>query len=163
MPYKLIKSNRNITFCSNKIIIIISIILSILLIINICYNNYEYFDILKNKNNKDAVCSKNCCTTQWNTNIDVTEKSNISVDEVIKNYNKTNLTCNNGITNTGCVCISKDATDLKITPSKNAINALKLVDKKGDIQLMSSDELTKQDSEEITGFNLDKFNQYGNI
>jgi uncharacterized membrane protein len=165
MPYKLIKStNNNITFCSNKLIIILIIILFFLFIVNICYNNYEYFDILKNKTNKNAVCSKNCCSTQWTTNIDVTEKSNITVDEVNNNYNKTNLTCNNGITNTGCVCISKEAEDLKIEPSKNNINAFKLIDDKNNVSLMQSDELThSSDSNEISGFNLDKFNHYGNI
>jgi hypothetical protein len=163
MPYKLIKSNNNISICSNKLLIIISIIISVLLLINFCYSNYEYFDILKNKTNKDVVCSKNCCSTQWNTNIDVTEKSNISIDEVNKNYNKTNMTCNNGIIDTGCVCVSKDAKDINIIPSKNVVNALKLIDKKEDIKLMNTDELTKQDSEEISGFNFDKFNHYENI
>jgi hypothetical protein len=57
-----------------------------------------------------GVCSKNCCSTQWKTNIDVTERSKVKSIDVGpgKKYLTSNMTCNNGVINTGCVCISDE-------------------------------------------------------
>jgi hypothetical protein len=69
------------------------------------YNNY--FD-LKNDtpmtNNEEIICSKDCCSTQWpiSENIHVKDKK-IDMNE----YLPTNLNCNNGINDTGCICKKK--------------------------------------------------------
>ena len=57
-----------------------------------------------------GVCSKNCCSTQWKTPIDVTERSKVKSIDVGpgKTYLTSNMTCNNGIIDTGCVCISDE-------------------------------------------------------
>jgi hypothetical protein len=57
-----------------------------------------------------GVCSKNCCSTQWKTHIDVTEGSKVKSTDVGpgKKYLTSNMTCNNGVINTGCVCISDE-------------------------------------------------------
>lgn len=69
------------------------------------YNNF--FD-LKNDtpmtNNEQIICSKDCCSTQWpiSENIYVKDKK-IDMNE----YLPTNLNCNNGIYDTGCICKKK--------------------------------------------------------
>ena len=56
-----------------------------------------------------GVCSKNCCATQWPVPIDVTENSNVRRGQLNKRYRTSNLTCNNGVMNTGCVCLTKES------------------------------------------------------
>jgi hypothetical protein len=56
------------------------------------------FDIEK------LVCSKNCCSTQWPTSISTQIiDPKINIDD----YLPTNLNCNDGIRDTGCVCKKK--------------------------------------------------------
>jgi len=71
------------------------------------YNNY--FD-LKNdipmniSNLENIVCSKDCCSTQW----PISEKIHVKDKKINMNeYLPTNLNCNNGINDTGCVCKKK--------------------------------------------------------
>jgi hypothetical protein len=61
-----------------------------------------------------GVCSKNCCTNQWPVNINVTENSRIKPEQVGKGkmYSTSNLTCNDGVNNTGCVCLTKKSRQL---------------------------------------------------
>jgi len=117
MPYRLVKIQEK----SYKIyyIIIISLILLSLIYIIISHFNKkkEYF-----KNNKTytfddesynlGVCSKQCCATQWPVPINLTEKSKITHDMVGKKYYTSNLTCNNGVINTGCVCLNQGSKTL---------------------------------------------------
>lgn len=58
-----------------------------------------------------GVCSKNCCATQWPVPINLTEKSKVTPDMVGKNkkYSTSNLTCNNGVINTGCLCLTNES------------------------------------------------------
>ena len=53
-----------------------------------------------------GVCSKNCCATQWPVPINLTEKSRVDPTLIGKKYFRSNLTCNNGVINTGCVCLT---------------------------------------------------------
>ena len=57
-----------------------------------------------------GVCSKNCCSTQWKTPVDVTERSKVKSSDVGpgKKYLTSNMTCSNGVIDTGCVCISDE-------------------------------------------------------
>jgi hypothetical protein len=71
------------------------------------YNNY--FDLKNDTSNsisnvENIVCSKDCCSTQWpiSENIHVKDPK-INMDE----YLPTNLNCNNGINDTGCICKKK--------------------------------------------------------
>ena len=100
------------------------ILLVLLLLLYYYFNTYEcnqnkypdkyseefyntYFD-LKNDtpmtNNEQIICSKDCCSTQWpiSENIYVKDKK-IDMNE----YLPTNLNCNNGINDTGCICKKK--------------------------------------------------------
>jgi len=56
-----------------------------------------------------GVCSKNCCATQWPVPINLTEKSKVDPRLIGKKYFRSNLTCNNGVINTGCVCLTNES------------------------------------------------------
>ena len=56
-----------------------------------------------------GVCSKNCCATQWPVPINLNEHSHVKPEQINKIYKTSNLTCNNGVINTGCVCLTKDS------------------------------------------------------
>jgi hypothetical protein len=145
MSYKLVKKNNN----SKYFIYWIIIIIFLFIIFNkFNYNNSEYFDINKEKKHLKnistskynhsnitkaktynlGVCSKNCCATQWPVPIDITEKSKIDQKLIGEKYFRSNMTCNNGIINTGCVCLSKKSKELldnrgyvKDLPIKNGL------------------------------------------
>ena len=76
------------------------------------YNNEEfnnnYFDLKYDTpidhDMEKIVCSKNCCSTQWPTS----ESTQIKDPKIDMNeYLPTNLNCNDGIHNTGCICKKK--------------------------------------------------------
>jgi len=73
----------------------------------------EKFSNKKKENKKKTynlgVCSKNCCTTQWPVPIDLTENSNVKLNDIGTKYITSNMTCNNGVTNTGCVCLTNES------------------------------------------------------
>ena len=71
------------------------------------YNNY--FDLKNDTNNtisniENIVCSKDCCSTQW----PISDKIHVKDPKInMTEYLPTNLNCNNGIYDTGCVCKKK--------------------------------------------------------
>jgi hypothetical protein len=71
------------------------------------YNNY--FDLKNDTSNsisniENIVCSKDCCSTQW----PISDKIHVKDPRINMNeYLPTNLNCNNGINDTGCVCEKK--------------------------------------------------------
>ena len=71
------------------------------------YNNYFNLkdDIPMNISNlEDIVCSKDCCSTQW----PISGKIHVKDTKIDMNeYLPTNLNCNNGINDTGCICKKK--------------------------------------------------------
>ena len=71
-----------------------------------------------------GVCSKNCCSTQWPVPIDFTEKSKVNPKTIGKKYFKSNLTCNNGIINTGCVCLTNESK--KVLENRGYVNNLSM-------------------------------------
>lgn len=94
----------------------------ILLIIYIIYNNNNInYDEDENENENEEiedfddkkyifpmekiVCSKKCCSTQWPTS-----KNTQIIDSRINenDYLPTNLNCNDGINDTGCICQPKN-------------------------------------------------------
>ena len=54
-----------------------------------------------------GVCSKQCCATGWPVPINLKERSGVNQSDVGTKYSTSNLTCNNGVMNTGCVCLTK--------------------------------------------------------
>ncbi len=121
MTFRLVKQeNKN---CKILWLILI-LFVCICLVINYLYKNRsnEFFDTTLQKQIKKqnpqqrsfnlGVCSKNCCATQWQVPIDVTEKSKIKQGDIGSNLIRSNLTCNNGITNSGCVCLTKESKQL---------------------------------------------------
>jgi hypothetical protein len=71
-------------------------------------NNANYFDLKYDKpmgyDMEKIICSKNCCSTQWPTSI----ATNIKDPKIDMNeYLPTNLNCNDGIHDTGCICQKK--------------------------------------------------------
>lgn len=71
-------------------------------------NNNNYFDLKYNTptgyNMDKIICSKKCCSTQWPTPTATHIKDpNIDMNE----YLPTNLNCNDGINDTGCICKKK--------------------------------------------------------
>ena len=101
---------------------ILILIVSVCLIIHTLYKQrlHEFFSNKKHKKSKTiqnpsynlGVCSKNCCATQWKVPIDVTERSKVKPEEIGKKYFRSNITCNNGIIDTGCVCLTKESKKL---------------------------------------------------
>lgn len=87
-------------------IITVIVIISIILLL-VYFKQIELFTPSYNL----GVCSKNCCSTQWPIPIDVTEDSGISIKDAQK-YLTSNITCNNGVTNTGCVCLTEQSKNL---------------------------------------------------
>ena len=63
--------------------------------------SYDYDEEFKLFGDKEFVCSKNCCFTGWKNDVEV----NDGVDG--SKYTASNLTCNDGNRNTGCVCFPK--------------------------------------------------------
>jgi hypothetical protein len=70
--------------------------------------NNDYYDLKYDKpmdyDIEKIVCSKSCCSTQWPTS----KSTQINDPKINMNdYLPTNLNCNDGIHNTGCVCKKK--------------------------------------------------------
>lgn len=172
MTYFLVKKSNNYL---NTIWIVAIIIFAIITFITM-YNNKEQFN---NKNYKLGLCSKNCCSTQWNTPVNVKEKSKVDLLDIGKTYSTSNLTCNNGIIDTGCVCLDNKSKKMLsnrgyiknlpsgngLLDSDNSISAFKIMDdNKGNV-MKQSKELTGEKSK-ILGSkdrNERKLNSYGNI
>jgi hypothetical protein len=80
-----------------------------------CNNNYysedfnnNYFDLKYDTpighDMEKIVCSKSCCSTQWPTS----ESTQVKDPKINMNeYLPTNLNCNDGIHDTGCICKKK--------------------------------------------------------
>lgn len=97
-----------------KVIYFILILLIIYIIYNY-YNNYEDCDEIEEIEDFDdkkymfpmekIICSKKCCSTQWPTS-----KNTQIIDSRINenDYLPTNLNCNDGINDTGCICQPKN-------------------------------------------------------
>lgn len=115
MVFRLVqKSNSN----CKTIWMILILLISICLIVNKLYElrNNEYFDnkqLSKPKSTYNlGTCSKNCCATQWRTPINITEQSKVLSTDIGKKFFTSNLTCNNGVINTGCVCLTPESKKL---------------------------------------------------
>jgi hypothetical protein len=76
----------------------------------IAKSKYAYIDPLLKSYNL-GTCSKNCCATQWTVPIDLTERSGVNKRDVGKGrkFRASNLTCNNGVINTGCLCLTAES------------------------------------------------------
>ena len=171
----------NNTLLKNNYIYLYIIIFSLLIFLIIKYRtNYENFNNLtwapykesqSNTNNKPLsveklndkypICSKKCCSTQWKVNLDsdiidntLIEKENkaISDSNLFAESLPSNLNCNNGVNDTGCVCFNQ--LDNKTNSIKKSINVLKLID-----QNINSDNSIKDN---IDGYMSDKFYNYSN-
>ena len=93
------------------------------LIINNLYK-YKFNELFENNAKKETepiktkpgynlgTCSKNCCATQWNTPVNVTENSKVNQSDIGTKYFTSNITCNDGIVNTGCVCLTPESKEL---------------------------------------------------
>jgi hypothetical protein len=72
------------------------------------YNNNNYFDLKYDTPTghgmEKMVCSKSCCSTQWPTSVS-TQIKDPKID--MNEYLPTNLNCNDGINDTGCICKKK--------------------------------------------------------
>lgn len=200
MTYQLVKIVNPEKECKSFAIVLI-LSFCVFLLLNKVLTRFEYFDqsklINKNKDkNKDknknknknlikpilssyniGKCSKNCCATQWPVPIDLMEKSKIKKSDVGpgKKYSTSNLTCNNGVINTGCVCLGNESKNLfgnrgyvKSLPQGNGLldqdyrkSAFKIMEDK--VQpakvLGQTEELTgrKSDSDSLHGKNINKF------
>ncbi len=120
MAYELVKlsNKRQETFIIVLILVVVGILLFKFMDIYPFKSKHQEKFTADNINNSISnddksytlgVCSKNCCTTQWPVPINLTEKSKVTPDMVGKNkkYSRSNLTCNNGVINTGCLCLTK--------------------------------------------------------
>lgn len=53
---------------------------------------------------KDFICSKKCCATQWPTPVDIND-DRINNNDIRIKYTTSNIQCNDGLNNTGCICV----------------------------------------------------------
>jgi hypothetical protein len=67
-------------------------------------NKYSKIDTPSVFNMEKMVCSKSCCSTQWPTS-GSTQVKDPKID--MNEYLPTNLNCNDGINDTGCICKKK--------------------------------------------------------
>ena len=76
----------------------------------IAKSKYSYVDPLLKSYNL-GTCSKNCCATQWPVPIDLTERSGVKKIDIGRGrkFRASNLTCNNGVINTGCLCLTPES------------------------------------------------------
>jgi hypothetical protein len=194
MAYELVKISNSQNECKSVWIVLI-LSLCAFLFINNLFTKREHFTL--NKNNKlktntksdkkifiepilssynIGTCSKNCCATQWPVPIDFTERSGVKKSDVGygKKYTASNLTCNNGVRNTGCVCLTDKTKKLlgnrgyvKELPQGNGllnqdyrVSAFKIMEDK--VQpakvLGQTEELTgrKSDSLSLSGKNINR-------
>lgn len=172
MTYILVKKSDNYLNIIWVVIIIIFLIMTLITL----YNNKEKF----NNSYKLGVCSKNCCATQWNTPVNVKEKSRVDLKDIGKKYSTSNLTCNNGIIDTGCVCLNDKSKKMLsnrgyikklpegngLLDSDNAISAFKIMESnKGNIMKQSKELIGKKGK--VFGSNENKHEKklqsYGSI
>jgi len=76
-------------------IIIMLVIFAIISIIYI-YNNNENFET-------DYICSKKCCFSGWPNSVEINDNI-VDINDIGTKYKTSNLNCNNGINDTGCIC-----------------------------------------------------------
>jgi len=97
----------------------IMIVIGIMFLLGLCRkwsNDYEeeffpYNNIYKSQagqiklfpdSDKSFFCSKNCCATEWRSDMNIV---NDGVDP--EKYQASNLNCNDGVQDTGCICLPK--------------------------------------------------------
>lgn len=197
MRYELVKLSNGQNQCKS-IGLLLLLSLTAIFVINKIFNNFEHFETSKNKplkttnktNNKLFIepilssynigtCSKNCCATQWPVPIDLAERSGVKKSDVGfgKKYTASNLTCNNGVRDTGCVCLTDGTKKLlgnrgyvKSLPQGNGllgqdyrVSAFKIMEDK--VQpakvLGQTEELTgrKSDSLSLSGKTVNKYDR----
>jgi hypothetical protein len=101
----------------------VNVICSCILLVILCLlyyyyvNTYEYteefnknyfdlkYDTPMDYNMEKMVCSKSCCSTQWPTS-GSTQVNDPKID--MNEYLTTNINCNDGIHDTGCICKKKN-------------------------------------------------------
>lgn len=54
--------------------------------------------------NNNTMCSQKCCFTGWHNNV-IIKDDNIDTKDIGTKYLTSNFNCNNGINNTGCLCM----------------------------------------------------------
>ena len=94
--------------------LILILFVSLCLICNFLYKNRssEFFNNKKDISYNLGICSKDCCSTQWPVPINQTAKSTMRSKYIKSKYITSNLTCNNGIKDTDCVCLTKESKKL---------------------------------------------------
>ena len=126
MLYKSVKIfNKQYNIIWIILILLFCSIISLLLIKYINYTSqYENYinDNTLSKSYNLGVCSQNCCATQWTVPINLTKNSKIHPNLIGKKYFTSNLTCNNGVNNTGCVCLTSKSK--KLFEKRGFINKL---------------------------------------
>jgi hypothetical protein len=113
MPYKLVQVDSGISSnCKvnrlflNFVLILGGFIFFSLLIKFIKAN----MDILRepfkmfSDSNKEFICSKKCCATQWPTSVEI-DDNRVNNSDIGKKLLTSNIQCNDGLYNTGCVCV----------------------------------------------------------
>ncbi len=116
MSYKLVQvtkelSSNSATCNINRIFLYFVVILGCLILIPIMIKFVmlnikmisEPFKLFK-ESDKDFICSKKCCATQWPTAVEI-EDNQINSNDIGKKFLTSNIQCNDGVTSTGCICV----------------------------------------------------------
>ena len=150
MKYILVKKSNNYIDTIWIFIIVLFIIIALISI----FRKKESF----NNSYNLGVCSKNCCATQWKTPINVTEKSNVDIKDIGTKYYTSNLTCNNGKIDTGCVCLNQNSMNMLsnrgnidnipsgngLLNSDNTISAFKIMDDNMNININNDNDISTE-------------------
>ena len=87
----------------------IIILLIIIIIIYYLYNNTKLYETFTYNL---GICSRNCCATQWYVPNSIREQNDINPDNYNSDLIRSNMTCNDGIKNAGCICLTKESKEL---------------------------------------------------
>lgn len=101
MAYKLVTKSNN-----NNLLLLILIVVGILLFWYYSkQSDSEKFKL--HPEQEDLICSKKCCHIGWEAAVKI-DDDRIKDGEMGTKYNSSNINCNDGVYNTGCICLPND-------------------------------------------------------
>lgn len=98
MVYKLVKKNSS---CNYLFYILLFLIAAWGL--SVLYPPIEKFK-LGGEDSKELICSKKCCSTTWRSPVEIKD-NRINDKDIGTKYTSSNINCNDGIRDTGCICV----------------------------------------------------------
>lgn len=99
MVYKLVTKTE-----SNMLVNILLILVAVFAFSSLMKKK-ETFKIFSGSS-KDLVCSKKCCFTGWPNSVPIND-DRVKDSDIGTKFSTSNMNCNDGINDTGCICVPK--------------------------------------------------------